>query len=841
MAPAPSRRLNPPAPHPVPPDQAAPRLPYSSPLASISQRPAQLVTPPPTIPPAPCGGAAPASPAHPREVLGPVKSGLTGTGFETQQQQERKDELQEQSLRPRHPPRPKPIENDNPYVRSVAANSSVGVNYRMPATTFHTPAPKRLWQEMVLTDEDTLVADQTLQQEQLKPDHKRQKISSPWAPGASPIALDNNSTLLGRPSIGYSPSVSPFWTPLSPLADKGRGLNYDGSAAAVERVRSRAQPPLAVWSARLGNDAQSSENPGSWQRTVLGPHSSTSPSSLSASAAVEAAATQAPQLEPEANPESVLVHDGRGHEELEGTSPFATIPSLGNQSMIQSNDDDTREPIDTEEHEDSFPDVELNPVQESKPADSQPATKPSLASETRFEPKAASWVSDLPDQVIESALASCDTASYLNDDVINTALGLLCSLHPHLRTLSSLEMARPGALQPAVDRILPRYGGARENAAKTPTANQLTSDNLLDGLVLVVGFQPVSSHWALAWIDINARTASIYDSMPSEDGRQTAGRVVRELIAMLPAPRQDGAEGIIGSDSAGVSASASASAWKVAFPAFPRQTDGYSCGIFALAAAFHLAAGQDPPRPSESLDTELWRLFCKALLATSPPVGGSTQSPLLGYVPALDDSVKPLESVPPAPLTPKSYPARAGGGVRGGERWGGAGSTSPGDERLSLSALRTAQEYLDTLKRSAAQEFRARAAHAEGLKPCVQHLHGLLQRLLPEAGDADIIQSDVAAYIKVLEGDAGRISAALSQLQSIESPSLAVSGCIATLPSECEMLRRRAKAAWQRLGLLQLALHRFVAARDALATVESSLDGLVASYDGLIKESSSVD
>lgn len=203
--------------------------------------------------------------------------------------------------------------------------------------------------------------------------------------------------------------------------------------------------------------------------------------------------------------------------------------------------------------------------------------------------------------------------------------------------------------------------------------------------------------------------------------------------------------------------------------------------------------------------------------------------------------MKPLESVPPAPLTPKSYPARAGGGVRGGEHWGGASSTSPGDERLSLSALRTAQEYLDTLKRSAAQEFRARAAHAEGLKPGVQHLHGLLQRLLLEAGDANTIQSNVAAYIKVLEGDAGRISAALSQLQSVEGSSLAVSRCIATLPSECEMLRRRAKAAWKRLGLLQLALHRFVAARDALATVESSLDGLFASYDGLIKESSSAD
>lgn len=199
--------------------------------------------------------------------------------------------------------------------------------------------------------------------------------------------------------------------------------------------------------------------------------------------------------------------------------------------------------------------------------------------------------------MIESALASCDTASCLNDNVINTALGLLWSLYPRLLTLSSPEMARSEALQLPINRILSPYGGARENAAKTPTANRLIEESLLDVLVLVMGSQPVTSHWALVWIDMDARTACIDDGRPSEAGRQPAERVVRDLITMLPAPhregiRQDGGEGTTGSDSG----SGSGSAWKVVFQEFAAQTDGYTCGIFVS------------PSPSEAFDTELWRL-----------------------------------------------------------------------------------------------------------------------------------------------------------------------------------------------------------------------------------------
>lgn len=259
---------------------------------------------------------------------------------------------------------------------------------------------------------------------------------------------------------------------------------------------------------------------------------------------------------------------------------------------MQDNDDDTREPIDTEKSEAGFPDARTKPVQDS--SEQNHSRLPSRHSHLRrvFEPKAACWASDLPSQIIENALASCDTASCLKDDVINTALGLLCSLHPRLRTLSSPEMARPEALRLAINRILPPYGGARENAAKTPTANRLIGESLLDVLVLIVGFQPVLSHWVLVWIAMDARTACIYDGRPSEAGRQPAERVVRDLITMLPAPhrkgiRQDGGEGTTGTGSG----SGSSSAWKVAFPAFATQTDGYTYGIFALAAAFHLAAG----------------------------------------------------------------------------------------------------------------------------------------------------------------------------------------------------------------------------------------------------------
>lgn len=57
-----------------------------------------------------------------------------------------------------------------------------------------------------------------------------------------------------------------------------------------------------------------------------------------------------------------------------------------------------------------------------------------------MEEESACWVVDLDDTAREKAVASCEPAHWINDDVVKASLDILASRLPRLRALIPLEV-----------------------------------------------------------------------------------------------------------------------------------------------------------------------------------------------------------------------------------------------------------------------------------------------------------------------------------------------------------------------------------------------------------------
>lgn len=76
----------------------------------------------------------------------------------------------------------------------------------------------------------------------------------------------------------------------------------------------------------------------------------------------------------------------------------------------------------------------------------------------------------------------------------------------------------------------------------------------------------------MAWLDLDARTAGIYDSLPSQEGEAGAARIVREVIHMLPKSSSEGGQDAGKDGRSGSSSNSEGSDfWTVEHPAFARQ------------------------------------------------------------------------------------------------------------------------------------------------------------------------------------------------------------------------------------------------------------------------------
>lgn len=77
----------------------------------------------------------------------------------------------------------------------------------------------------------------------------------------------------------------------------------------------------------------------------------------------------------------------------------------------------------------------------------------------------------------------------------------------------------------------------------------------------------------MAWLDLYARTAGIYDSLPSQEGEAGAARIVREVIHMLlPKSSSEGGQDAGKDGRSGSSSNSEGSGfWTVEHPAFARQ------------------------------------------------------------------------------------------------------------------------------------------------------------------------------------------------------------------------------------------------------------------------------
>lgn len=412
------------------------------------------------------------------------------------------------------------------------------------------------------------------------------------------------------------------------------------------------------------------------------------------------------------------------------------------------------------------------------------------------------WASTLKDPYHARALASCARATHLNDDVMNASLEMLASQSPHLRTLNALEInGDPDLLQRAVDRILPLHHLGQ-------------SSGTFDHLTLFFGFQPVAAHWVLAWLDLDARKADIYDSKPSASGSSPAAhRRVCELIKLLPTPFNNNTE------------------WDIQTPSFARQPNCNDCGVYAIAAAFYRAAGLSPPDASRTgryLDSGLWRLLCKSMLTIvkhvpSAAEGGSQHisshyAPALAtvrnYIPSLDDEIRV-----PYP-EPSIFP--------------------PLDGCLRAAAVPAAvQAWIDhaqSMKQAALDAVSTRSVRAEEAGKRARFIR---KKLLPRASSTSSDEENLRRWASRLDHNAqcaGAALAALKNCRPIEQGVEDLTDVTKALQAKLAMIKRLKKAIWARICATRHGREVFAAIDMALHHVEKESAGVAESYKMLMPE-----
>lgn len=105
------------------------------------------------------------------------------------------------------------------------------------------------------------------------------------------------------------------------------------------------------------------------------------------------------------------------------------------------------------------------------------------------------------------------------------------------------------------------------------------------------------NHWALAHLLSSAKLANVYDSLPSAAHEAEAQGAVQRFLADF-----------LGQD---------VMAWQVTAAACPRQEDGSSCGIFAIATAMYVLCGRAVP--ASPYRSDMWRVLVARLVGLRAP------------------------------------------------------------------------------------------------------------------------------------------------------------------------------------------------------------------------------
>lgn len=162
--------------------------------------------------------------------------------------------------------------------------------------------------------------------------------------------------------------------------------------------------------------------------------------------------------------------------------------------------------------------------------------------------------------------------SWINDNIIEEFSKLLAFSHPAFTTISGLLPFENEPTHPAITKALldPRTGKHIDN--------------------LIVCVNPGQSHWVITLFNIPKHSVLVLDSLQSS---ATASQSVETLIGRIKSllPREIHKS-------------------PIKHVKCPRQTDGYNCGIFALAYLWYLVGSKSMP---ENLDVELWRRLFLAL------------------------------------------------------------------------------------------------------------------------------------------------------------------------------------------------------------------------------------
>lgn len=444
----------------------------------------------------------------------------------------------------------------------------------------------------------------------------------------------------------------------------------------------------------------------------------------------------------------------------------------------------------------------------------------------------AAWWRRLEPHRLSRAREACLPAQWLNDNVVSMALELLTATDPNLRTLSSFYLDSNARLASALSS-----DGFQAHVA---TVLAQPHEQLADivghtrNMQLVLVFHVSGNHWVCTWVDVQARTCRYTDSLPSQTTHSKTEAIAKALVAKLPAPfNSDWASG-----------------WTIEAVPCSRQNNLHDCGVYALAAAFHLAAGLPVLSLDQAtFDPVLWRLFLGSLLdanthdnddddytkngprSQSIGSGSAAAAPIMtttassaqracapppthtslsfgSYVPNVDDDIPYLE--PPKEITQHGW--------------------------ASLGAVDAAREYASSLKRHTVHILSDRAKHvAQQVRAPIASLHDLIERIATgheSRARLETLETGLREYHKGLTHDVAAICNAVRSMQSLHYPS---HDALAMLESQGAAARRRMRFVQCRLAALRDARETLGVVAGGLSAALAKADNVEAQYKQLIE------
>lgn len=173
-----------------------------------------------------------------------------------------------------------------------------------------------------------------------------------------------------------------------------------------------------------------------------------------------------------------------------------------------------------------------------------------------------------------------------------------------LTQVKDVEYLRPGRMlnETVIFRVLALLSAAQHSwqvvdpilVTSSTTAATVAVSFPTEHLVLPLHHQS-AKHWTLAIYDISANRVVFFDPLPSSAHLDEAKFKLHVFFSQR--------------------CCLDATGWFLSQQVCPRQPNTFDCGVYILAAAFCIAAGQTLPA---TFDGELWRAFLTCLCSTDP-------------------------------------------------------------------------------------------------------------------------------------------------------------------------------------------------------------------------------